>query len=71
MGLFSSKTPEQKAARREAVRALDAAEDALWDNGKRERKAGVREETPEYLRLNDAVGDALENPALPWWKKAR
>ena len=71
MRLFSSRTPEQKAERKAAVARLDAAEDALWENGRREKKAGIREETDEYHRLNDAVWDALEDPALPWWKRGR
>jgi hypothetical protein len=28
---------------------------ALRENAKRERQAGIREETPEYLELNQAV----------------
>ncbi len=38
------------------VRAAQAALDA---NGAYERKAGIGWETDEYLRLNDAVNDAI------------
>lgn len=48
------KTTEEK----QAVADLKAADRALNDNSDRERKAGIREETPEYQRLNRAANDA-------------
>jgi hypothetical protein len=53
MGLFS-KSPEEKAA----IADMRAADKALNDNSDRERRAGVRDETPEYQRLNKAANDA-------------
>lgn len=53
MGLFK-KTPAQKAA----IAEMKAADKALHDNSAKERKAGIREETPEYLRLNNAANEA-------------
>lgn len=53
MGWFSS-TPEQKAD----VADMRAADKALNNNTDRERRAGVREETPEYQRLNAAANQA-------------
>jgi hypothetical protein len=53
MGLFK-KTSAEKAA----VSAMHAADRALNENSEREHKAGVREETTEYLRLNAAANAA-------------
>ncbi|MBQ0985143.1 hypothetical protein KBZ10_11545 [Streptomyces sp. F63] len=53
MGLFK-KTPEEKAD----IAALRAADRALNENSDREFKAGIREETPEYQRLNRAANEA-------------
>jgi len=64
MGLFRS-TPAEKAAAAD----LDAAQSALNANSARERKAGIRDETPEYERLNSAVNEAASNPDLPWYKR--
>jgi hypothetical protein len=47
MGLFS-KSPEEKAA----IAEMKAADKALNDNSTREFRAGIRDETPEYQRLN-------------------
>ncbi|GAA4198667.1 hypothetical protein [Actinocatenispora rupis] len=55
MGLFN-KSPERKAAEAR----LDAAYKALEDKGKRDKKAGIRHETPEFNDLNDAVCRAEE-----------
>ena len=55
-------TPEQCAAYREAVRDLHL--DGLY-----QQRAGIREETPRYMRLNDRVCE-LEKPLSPfqrWW----
>lgn len=51
-------TPEDKAAFRKA----DAA---LQENARRERKAGIRYETAEYLRLNAEV-DRLGRKIGKW-----
>lgn len=53
MGLFS-KSPEEKAA----IADMKAADKALNDNSTREFKAGIRDETPEYQRLNGAANEA-------------
>jgi|HubBroStandDraft_6_1064221.scaffolds.fasta_scaffold49723_7 hypothetical protein len=55
-------TPEQTRAYRDAVRALHT-------NGLYEQRAGIREETPRYMELNDRVLD-LEKPLSrpqAWW----
>lgn len=53
MGLFS-KSPEERAA----IADMKAADKALNANSDRERKAGIRDETPEYQRLNAAANEA-------------
>ena len=55
------KTDEERAA----IADLKAADKALHENGARERRAGIREETPEYLRLNETANDAAER--VSWW----
>lgn len=60
MGLFR-KTAEEKSD----IAALKAADAALHANQRREEKAGIREETPEYLRLNAAANEAAEK--VSWW----
>ncbi|MET9550558.1 hypothetical protein ABZY36_35435 [Streptomyces sp. NPDC006627] len=52
MGLFS-KSPEEKAA----IAELKAADAALHANQRREEKAGIRDETPEYQRLNGIANE--------------
>jgi hypothetical protein len=37
---------------------MKAADKALNDNSDRERRAGIRHETPEYQRLNAAANEA-------------
>lgn len=60
MGLFR-KTDEERAN----IAAMKAADRALNANSDRERKAGIRDETPEYRRLN---GDANEAAAkVSFW----
>ncbi|MFG2532733.1 hypothetical protein [Streptomyces sp. NPDC048516] len=49
---------EDRAAKRQAIADLRAADKALNDNSDRERRAGIREETPEYQRLNAAANAA-------------
>lgn len=53
MGLFK-KTDEEKAA----IQRMKDADAALHANSERERKAGIRDETPEYLRLNRIANEA-------------
>jgi hypothetical protein len=48
------------------ARRLVAELDDLAD---REKAAGIRDESPEYLDLNTRVNDALA--ALPWWQRPR
>lgn len=59
MGL--RKTPEEKAA----IQRMKDADRALRENGERERAAGIREETPEYLRLNRVANEAAAQ--VPFW----
>lgn len=51
----------------EANARLRAAQKALNANTAREKAAGIHEETPEYLELNQAVNDAI--PGTSWWKR--
>lgn len=44
-----------------------AAKQALHDNQRAEKKAGVTEETDTYVALNDAVLDAEKN--VPWYRR--
>lgn len=60
MGLFK-KTPEEKAA----IQRMKDADAALHANQRREEAAGIREETPEYLRLNKAANEAAAK--VPFW----
>lgn len=53
MGLFK-KTAEEKAD----IAALRTADAALHANQRKEEKAGIRHETPEYQRLNGAANEA-------------
>ncbi|MEU9310889.1 hypothetical protein [Streptomyces sp. NPDC048256] len=53
MALFR-KSPQEKAD----IAALRAADAELHANQRREEKAGIREETPEYQRLNTAANQA-------------
>lgn len=52
-------------SKKEANQRLRAARDALQELSERERRAGVTEETPEYLAANRAVIDA--EPGASWW----
>jgi hypothetical protein len=60
MALFK-KTAEEKSN----IAALRTADAALHANQRREEKAGIHEETPEYLRLNAAANDAAAK--VSWW----
>lgn len=60
MALFK-KTPAEKAA----VQKMRAADKALNDNSDREHRAGIRDETPEYQRLNRAANEAAAQ--VPFW----
>lgn len=53
MGLFK-KTDQQKTD----IAAMKAADAALHANQRTEQKAGIRDETPEYQRLNAAANEA-------------
>lgn len=44
--------PNRRKGSPEQVREFDKAQRELNDNSERERRAGVREETPRYLELN-------------------
>lgn len=60
MGRFS-KSPEEKSN----IADLRSADAALHANQRREQKAGVRDETPEYQRLNAAANAAAK---VSWWR---
>lgn len=47
--------PGRKRGTREQVDAFDRARRALGDYGERARKTRIREETPEFRRLNGRV----------------
>lgn len=47
-----------RAERKANVKALRQADAALNANSDAERAAGIRDETPEYHRLNAAANDA-------------
>jgi hypothetical protein len=49
---------------RDQVSAHDQAVRDLWRNSAREKRAGIRHETPEFLRLNHLVND-LRRPLSP------
>jgi hypothetical protein len=53
----------------EDVAAHDRAVRDLWANGERDRKAGIRDETPEYHRLNARVNE-LRGPLSPFQRTA-
>lgn len=53
--------------RPEDVKASKAADAALHQNSNRERRAGIRDETPEYLELNAAANQAAK--PLPRWRR--
>lgn len=53
MGVFK-KSPAEK----QAVADMKAADKALNANSDREHAAGVRDETPEYQRLNGIANEA-------------
>lgn len=55
MGLFS-KSPEEKSD----IAAMKSADADLHANSRREFKAGVRDETPEYQRLNAKANEAAD-----------
>ncbi|MFF1684616.1 hypothetical protein [Streptomyces sp. NPDC058254] len=52
MSLFK-KSPEEKSN----IAELRAADAALHANQRREEKAGIRHETPEYQRLNATANE--------------
>lgn len=58
---------ESRAARKAANEASRNADAALHANQRREMAAGIREETPEYLRLNDAANEAAKHAS--WWRR--
>ncbi|MBT2430570.1 hypothetical protein J7F02_34610 [Streptomyces sp. ISL-112] len=60
MGLFRRTADEKQAAA-----DMKAADKALNDNSDREFRAGVRDETPEYQRLNSAANEAAAK--VSWW----
>lgn len=49
---------------REAIERYRAAKAALAANTEREKAAGIRHETDEYLRLNRELDEAAA--AVPW-----
>ncbi|WP_329616447.1 hypothetical protein OG244_28375 [Streptomyces brevispora] len=61
MGLFKKTSAESQA-----LADMRAADKALNDNTDRESRAGIFEETPEYLRLNAAANQAATK--VPRWR---
>lgn len=61
MRLFR-KSDEERAATAD----MKAADRALNENSDRERRAGIRDETPEYLRLNRAATEAAAK--VSFWR---
>lgn len=53
--------------RPEDVKASKDADAALHANSARERRAGIREETDEYLELNCRACEAADK--LPRWRR--
>lgn len=49
---------KKTAAEKSDIAAMKAADKKLNDNSRREFKAGIRDETPEYQRLNRAANEA-------------
>lgn len=45
------------AEERRAIKEMREADRKLNENSERARKAGIHEETPEYLRLNEIAND--------------
>jgi len=56
------------AARRAAIERYAAASRALDLNSITEYAAGILDETPEFLELNQEVADA--EAGVPWWRRA-
>ncbi len=52
-----------------AVRRYKDAHAALDANSRKEEAAGINEETPEYLKLNQAAAEAAADPDRPLWHK--
>lgn len=51
----------------DAIEKYKAAKAALHANQKAEKAAGITHETDEYLRLNAAVNEAIQD--VPWWRR--
>lgn len=62
-----AKDKRDKEEARKAAREYKDARAALRANCDRDRAAGIRHETDEYHRLNDAVIKAQKN--LSWWRR--
>lgn len=74
MGLFSSKTPEQKRADARAKKQFTAARNRLERLGERQAKRGIRDETRSYLHANARTASAYKKlskgqkaRAYSWW----
>jgi hypothetical protein len=62
-----AKDKKDKEAADKAMREYRAARAALDANCRRERAAGIRDETSENRRLNRQVADAEKR--VPFWKR--
>jgi hypothetical protein len=66
--------PDRRSATAEQVRTYRDAHKALFRNGRYELKAGIREETPRYLDLNDRACETGRplSPVQRWrhWQRA-
>ncbi|SOE13674.1 hypothetical protein SAMN06272775_4650 [Streptomyces sp. 2323.1] len=57
----------RKNSNNDAVTAHKAAKQALHDNQRAERAAGIREETDTYRELNAAVIETEKH--VPWYRR--
>lgn len=56
-----------KEERRKRLNDSHVADALLHANGEKEKRAGIRDETPEYLRLNKEANDKAA--LLPWHRR--
>jgi hypothetical protein len=64
MGLFGS-NPKTTAAKAEVSRLLKKRDQI----NARNKRAGIRDETPEWSRNNAALDRALRSRDLPWYRR--
>lgn len=68
MGWFSGKGDDRLPEERKVdVLQYKAYRAALNQNGERERRSGVRDETVTFWQLNSAVAETEKR--VPWWRR--